>query len=68
MGVSLGGFLGLVAGLVIAVDPFFKYHEPLPFLNYIIDNQLSQNPGMIKHFALPPLVERCGFMRDKSCL
>lgn len=56
MGISLGGLLGVVAALVIAVDPFFKYHEPLPFLNYIIDNQLSQNPGMIKHFEYDSVI------------
>lgn len=48
--VSLILLLSLTAGLVIAVDPFFQYHKPLPFLNYCIDNQLSQNPGMIKTF------------------
>lgn len=43
-------FFGLTAGLVIAVDPFFQYHKPLPGLHYVIDNQLSQNAGMVKNF------------------
>lgn len=42
----------LLAGLlcctvvIIYVDPFFHYHAPLQGFPYIVDNQLSQNPGM----------------------
>lgn len=36
--------------LVVAVDPFFQYHKPLKGVHYIIDNQLSQNPGIAKNF------------------
>ncbi|WP_026657350.1 hypothetical protein [Butyrivibrio sp. AC2005] len=39
-------FLMLVSALVIYVDPFFHYHAPLQGFPYIVDNQLSQNPGM----------------------
>ncbi len=35
-----------VAALIAYVDPFFHYHRPLPGFPYIVDNQLSQNPGM----------------------
>ena len=42
--------LGLTAMLVIVVDPFFQYHKPVPSFHYVIDNQISQNPGMIKNF------------------
>ena len=38
--------LAMVAALVVYVDPFFHYHEPLFGFPYIVDNQLSQNPGM----------------------
>lgn len=38
-----------VALLVIAVDPFFHYHAPLAGFPYIVDNQLSQNPGMAEN-------------------
>ncbi|MCR5671154.1 MAG: hypothetical protein K6G10_09125 [Butyrivibrio sp.] len=34
------------AAFVIYVDPFFHYHAPLEGFPYIVDNQLSQNPGM----------------------
>ena len=38
-----------VAALVVFVDPFFHYHSPLKNFPYIIDNQLSQNPGMAQN-------------------
>ena len=36
----------MTAALVIVVDPFFQYHAPLEKFPYLVDNQLSQNPGM----------------------
>ena len=45
LGVMLAVFLA-IAAVVVYVDPFFHYHEPLPGFPYIVDNQLSQNPGM----------------------
>ena len=48
--VILSIILGLTAALVILVDPFFQYHKPIPAFHYVIDNQISQNPGMIKNF------------------
>lgn len=39
----------LTAALIVYVDPFFHYHKPLKGFPYLIDNQLSQNPGMAKH-------------------
>lgn len=39
----------LITMLVVYVDPFFQYHKPLKKFPYLIDNQLSQNPGMAKH-------------------
>ncbi|MBR1641509.1 MAG: hypothetical protein IJ683_04200 [Butyrivibrio sp.] len=41
--------LALCACLVIYVDPFFHYHTPLQSFPYVVDNQLSQNPGMATH-------------------
>ncbi|MDE7333556.1 MAG: hypothetical protein K2O16_15300 [Lachnospiraceae bacterium] len=38
-----------VAALVVYVDPFFHYHSPLKNFPYLVDNQLSQNPGMAAH-------------------
>lgn len=49
----LGGVFFTAAAVIIAaviyVDPFFQYHSPLPDFPYVVDNQLSQNPGMAKH-------------------
>lgn len=39
----------LAAALVVVVDPFFHYHAPLKGFPYLVDNQLSQNPGMAAH-------------------
>lgn len=50
IGLSCAILLIASAGMVIFVDPFFQYHKPLPFLNYVIDNQTSQNAGMLKTF------------------
>lgn len=42
---------GLVAAavLVVVVDPFFQYHEPLDEFPYVLENQLTQNPGIAKN-------------------
>ena len=60
--VSFAAMLGFclllsgMVGLVILVDPFFQYHKPLPGFHYVIDNQLSQNAGMIKHFEYDSVI------------
>lgn len=43
--------LGLIALKVIHVDPFFHYHKPhTDGYFYKLDNQRSQNNGIVKHF------------------
>lgn len=42
-------FLIVIIVTVVTVDPFFQYHEPLEKFPYIVDNQLSQNPGMARN-------------------
>ena len=39
------------AGTIIYVDPFFHYHAPLKGFPYVVDNQLSQNPGMARNMC-----------------
>lgn len=47
---AVTGFCLLAAmALVIYVDPFFQYHKPLSDFPYVLDNQLSQNPGIAKN-------------------
>lgn len=45
-----------VAALVIIIDPFFQYHKPLENFPYLVDNQLSQNPGMAKHMSYDSVI------------
>lgn len=53
--VSLAGLL-LAAALVVWIDPFFQYHAPLKKFPYLVDNQLTQNPGMAKHLDYDSVV------------
>lgn len=48
--------LFLTAALVILVDPFFQYHAPLESFPYLVDNQLSQNPGMAKNMEYDSVI------------
>lgn len=42
--------LAAVIGLVVYLDPFFHYHAPNPDYFYPLNNQRSQNDGIIRHF------------------
>ena len=46
----------LTAAMVIIVDPFFQYHAPLEQFPYLVDNQLSQNPGMAKNMEYDSVI------------
>ncbi len=48
--------LAVCAALVIYVDPFFHYHAPLSGFPYVVDNQLSQNPGMALHMKYDSVI------------
>lgn len=52
---SFGAFVAVIL-LVVAVDPFFHYHKPLKNIYYVIDNQLSQNPGIAKNFEYDSVI------------
>lgn len=49
-------WLILAAALVVWVDPFFQYHAPLADFPYLVDNQLTQNPGMAKHMEYDSVI------------
>ncbi len=53
---AVSGILFLVAALVVYVDPFFHYHKPLEGFPYLVDNQLSQNPGMAAHMEYDSVI------------
>lgn len=54
--ISLFG-MGLIFALVYEVDPFFHYHKPnIEKYYYTLDNQRSQNNGIVKHFEYDALV------------
>lgn len=42
--------LFLCAGVTAWLDPFFHYHAPRPGFDYVLDNERSQNDGIIRHF------------------
>lgn len=46
----------LAGALVVYVDPFFHYHSPLKGFPYLVDNQLSQNPGMAAHMEYDSVI------------
>ena len=58
------GFLAMViaalaftASRTVYVDPFFHYHEPrTDEFYYTLDNQRSQNDGIVKHFSYQGLI------------
>ena len=51
------GALGGVGSLVYTIDPFFHYHKPnTEKYYYTINNQRSQNDGIIKHFEYDALI------------
>ena len=45
----VAAFLAVIAAVIVYVDPFFHYHAPLKGFPYLVDNQLSQNPGMARN-------------------
>jgi hypothetical protein len=49
-------FLAAEAAVVVWIDPFFQYHAPLEDFPYLVDNQLSQNPGMAKHLTYDSVI------------
>ena len=51
------GLLGIIACMVYRIDPFFHYHSPLTDrYYYVLDNQRSQNDGIVRHFDYDALI------------
>ena len=50
--------LGILAGFVAYVDPYFHYHGPIDSIEYLLDNERYQNDGIVKHFEYDAII--CG--------
>lgn len=48
--------LGALAGTIIYVDPYFHYHKPQANLYYELNNERSQNDGIIRHFDYDAMI------------
>lgn len=46
----------LFGGIVLLIDPFFHYHEPLEMFSYPIDDARYQNDGISKHFDYDAII------------
>lgn len=55
-GIVVGIGLLVMMALVIYIDPFFQYHKPLPDFPYVLDNQITQNPGIAKNMEYDSLM------------
>ena len=42
--------------LVVIVDPYFHYHQPLDGLTYTLNNERYQNDGIVKHFNYDAII------------
>ena len=48
--------LSLVIGYVVYIDPFFHYHKPVSDFYYTLDNERSQNDGIIRNFDYDAII------------
>ena len=48
--------LAVCATAIYYVDPFFHYHAPIDGFPYVVDNQLTQNPGMAEHMEYDSVI------------
>ena len=53
-----GGLLGIIATIVIMLDPFFHYHKPLKSFYYTLDSliQVYLNDGIVKQFDYDAII------------
>ncbi len=55
--VVVGSLMLYIAIMVVTVDPFFHYHRPdTQNYYYSIDNERSQNDGIIRHFEYDAII------------
>lgn len=54
--VSASILAAIIIGAIAYVDPFFHYHAPVDALVYPLNNQRSQNDGIIRHFTYDAMI------------
>ena len=55
--IALGlAILIALSAVIVTVDPYFHYHKPLEGLYYELNNERSQNDGIIKHFDYDAMI------------
>lgn len=45
-----------ISVLIIVIDPYFHFHNPLPGISYIIDNERYQNAGILRRYNYDALI------------
>lgn len=48
--------LFIVSFLIIAIDPYFNFHNPITGISYIMDNERYQNPGILMRYSYNALI------------
>lgn len=62
------GTLSMIGWVVYDVDPFFHYHKPqTDKYFYLIDNERSQNDGIIRHFQYDALITGTSMTENFKC-
>lgn len=54
----------VIAALVIFIDPYFHYHKPLSFINYVIDDERYQNDGILRNFEYDSILTGTSLMEN----
>lgn len=58
----------MIVGVVVYVDPYFHYHKPhTSQFYYTLNNQRSQNDGIVKHFDYNALVTGTSMTENFKC-
>lgn len=55
-GIEVSMLIMAALSLVVLVDPYFHYHGPMDSLFYTLNNERSQNDGILKHFDYDSII------------
>lgn len=48
--------LGICAALTAYIDPFFHYHKPIDYFQYVLNDERYQNRGIAQHFEYDAVI------------